>query len=60
MRNLLKALSFGSLALMLAAAVLVFCGHMERTSYFIVSLVGTAGWFASVPLWMKRGLHQSE
>ncbi len=60
MKSILKAFSFGSLALMLAAAVLVFTGCMERTSYLIVSLVGTAGWFASVPFWMKRGLHQSE
>lgn len=60
MKSVLKAISFGSLALMLAAAVLVFVGRMERTSCFIVSLVGTAGWFASVPFWMKRGLHQSE
>jgi hypothetical protein len=60
MKSVLKTISFGSLALMLAAAVLVFAGRMERTSYFIVSLIGTAGWFASVPFWMKRGLHQSE
>ncbi len=60
MKSVWKTLSFGALALMLAAAVLVFLGRIERTSYFVVSLVGTVGWFASVPFWMKRGLHQSE
>jgi len=60
MKRTLKVLSFGSLVLMLAAAVLVFADRMERSSYFIAALVGTAGWFASVPFWMKRGLHQSE
>jgi hypothetical protein len=60
MKNMLKVISFGSLALMLAAAVLVFAGRLERTSYFGVALIGTIGWFASVPFWMKRGLHQSE
>ncbi len=60
MKRVLKVISFGSLALMLAAAVLVFIGRMERSSYFILALVGTTGWFATVPFWMKRGLHQSE
>jgi len=60
MKSVLKVISFGSLVLMLAAAVLVFAGRMERSSYLIVALIGTAGWFASVPFWMRRGLHQSE
>jgi hypothetical protein len=60
MKNMLKVISFGSLTLMLVAAVLVFAGRLERTSYLVGALIGTVGWFASVPFWMKRGLHQSE
>jgi hypothetical protein len=60
MKSLLKAISFGSLALMLTASILVFNGRMDRNNYLILSLIGTVGWFASVPFWMKRRLHHSE
>ncbi len=60
MKALLKVISFGSLALMLAAATLVFTGGIERNHSFALSLLGTVGWFGSVPFWMKRGLHKAE
>jgi hypothetical protein len=60
MKAVLKVISFGSLVLMLAASILVFTGGIERNHYFAVSLIGTVGWFASMPFWMKRGLHQAD
>ena len=60
MKTLLKLVSFVGLALMLAAAILVFNGAMPRKTYLIVALVGTVLWFATVPFWMKRRLHHSE
>jgi len=60
MKAVLKVISFGSLALMLVAAILVFTSGIERNHYLALSLIGTVGWFASVPFWMKRHLHKAE
>jgi hypothetical protein len=60
MKTLLKLISFVGLGLMFAAAILVFNDAMNRKTYLIVAFVGTVMWFATVPFWMKRRLHQSE
>ena len=60
MKTLLKTISFLGLALMALSAVLVFNDAMGKQTYLILALVGTVMWFATVPFWMKRRLHQSE
>lgn len=60
MKTFLKVLSFTSLALMLCAAILMFSSVISRTAYHAYCLLGTLGWFATVPFWMKRRLHYSD
>ena len=60
MKTLVKAISFSGLVLMLLASVLVFNGVMSRPTYYVLAMIGTVAWFATVPLWMKRRLHHSE
>ncbi len=60
MKRLLKFISFAGLALMFVSAILVFNGAMAKATYELLALAGTALWFATVPLWMKRRLHHSE
>lgn len=60
MKLLLKALSFLALGLIFASAGLLFAGLFGRRTYEVLSLVGTAGWFATVPFWMRHRLHHSE
>lgn len=57
MNSILKAISFGSLALMIVSALAVFAGKMATEQFFTAALIGTVGWFFSVPFWMKRRLH---
>lgn len=59
MKNLLRTISFASLAAMFTASILVFNGRMDRRTYYVWALLGTIGWFATVPFWMKRRLHHS-
>lgn len=59
-KTLLKLISFSGLALMFASAVLFFNEAVSRQAYLVLALAGTALWFATVPFWMKRRLHQSE
>jgi hypothetical protein len=60
MKTLLKLISFAGLGLMLVASILVFRGELQRYTYEVLALVGTALWFVPVPFWMKRRLHHSE
>jgi hypothetical protein len=60
MKTLLKIISFAGLGLMFASAILVFNDAMAKDTYLVLALVGTVMWFATVPFWMKRRLHQSE
>jgi len=60
MKTLLKIISFAGLGLMFASAILVFNDAVTKDTYLTVALVGTVMWFATVPFWMKRRLHQSE
>ena len=60
MKTLLKLISFAGLALMAISAIMVFNDAMPKRAYEVLALVGTAAWFATVPFWMKRRLHQSE
>jgi hypothetical protein len=60
MKTLLKTLSFTGLALMLGSSILVFRGALSGPAYHSVALVGTVLWFATVPFWMKRRLHESQ
>ena len=60
MKTLLKLVSFTGLGLMFLSAILVFEDRMNRDTYLILALIGTALWFATVPFWMKRRLHHSE
>ena len=60
MKTLLKLISFAGLALMFGSAIMVFNDALTKDTYLVVSLVGTVMWFATVPFWMKRRLHQSE
>ena len=60
MKILLKIISFAGLGLMFASAILVFNDAMAKDTYLVLALVGTVMWFATVPFWMKRRLHQSE
>ena len=60
MKTLLKIVSFAGLILMAASAILVFDDKLAHDRYLILALVGTVMWFATVPFWMKRRLHQSE
>jgi hypothetical protein len=60
MKTILKITSFAGLALMLVSSLMVFDGAMSTREYYVLALVGTVLWFATVPFWMKRRLHQSE
>ncbi len=60
MKTLLKLISFAGLALMFVSAVLIFRDDVQRSTYEVLALVGTAMWFIPVPWWMKRRLHHSE
>jgi hypothetical protein len=60
MKTLLKLISFAGLALMFGSAIMVFTDSMAKDTYLNLSLLGTVMWFATVPFWMKRRLHQSE
>jgi hypothetical protein len=60
MKTLLKLISFAGLGLMIVPAILIFNDAMARDTYLRLALVGTVMWFATVPFWMKRRLHQSE
>lgn len=60
MKTALKAISFFALALIFAAAALLFAGVVPRHAYGLLLLVATLVWFATVPFWMRRRLHHSE
>jgi hypothetical protein len=60
MKILFKAISFSGLVLMLLSSVLVFNGVMSRHAYYILAMIGTIAWFATVPFWMKWRLHHQE
>jgi hypothetical protein len=50
--------SFAGLLLMVGASLLVFAGRLSRHDYYVAAFVGTVLWFATVPFWMKRRLHE--
>jgi uncharacterized membrane protein YphA (DoxX/SURF4 family) len=60
MKTLFKAISFSGLVLMLLSSALVFNGVMTRPGYYVLAMIGTIAWFATVPFWMKRRLHHQE
>ena len=60
MKTILKLISFAGLSLMFVASIFIFRGTIERSTYEVLALVGTAMWFVPVPWWMKRRLHHSE
>jgi hypothetical protein len=60
MKTLLKIISFSGLLLMFTSAILLFNDVLSRDMFFNLALVGTGLWFATVPFWMKRRLHQSD
>ena len=60
MKTLLKTISFAGLGLMFVAAILLFNEAVNKNTYLVLALVGTALWFGTVPFWMKRRLHHSE
>jgi hypothetical protein len=57
-KTLLKMCSFAGLLLMVGASLLVFAGRLSRHDYYVAAFVGTVLWFATVPFWMKRRLHE--
>jgi len=60
MKTLLKLISFAGLILMFSSAIMVFNDAMNKDTYLTLAMIGTVMWFATVPFWMKRRLHQSE
>ena len=58
MKTLLKTLSFLGLALILIPSALTFAGVISMHVYYVLAFFGTVLWFATVPFWMKRRLHQ--
>ena len=59
MKTVLKFISFAALLLMFSSAILVFNDQLSRERYYVLSLLGTVAWFATIPFWMKRRLHES-
>jgi hypothetical protein len=57
MKLFYRFVSYGAILLMFAAALLSFGDHVTVHTYRILALVGTFGWFVSVPFWMHRRLH---
>ncbi len=57
MKPLYRSISWCGLALMFAAAVLVFRGQLSVHGYRLLAIAGTVAWFATVPAWMHRRLH---
>jgi hypothetical protein len=57
MKPFYRFISYGAICLMFGAAVLSFGGYVSVHHYRILALIGTLGWFASVPFWMHRRLH---
>jgi hypothetical protein len=59
MKQVCRSISWFGLALMFAAAVLVFRGRLSLHSYRLLAMAGTVAWFATVPGWMHHRLHHS-
>ena len=57
MKLVYRFVSYGAILLMFAVALLSFQGRVSVHHYRILALVGTLAWFASVPFWMHRRLH---
>lgn len=57
MKLLYRFISYAAICLMFAAALLSFSGQVSVHNYRILALAGTLAWFASVPFWMHRRLH---
>ena len=60
MKTILRLVSYAALIVMFIAAIMIFNDRLDRKSYEYLALAGTIVWFATVPFWMKRRLHQSE
>jgi len=52
MRTIAKIVSFIALAATLVPCLLYFFGMIDHASVKWITLVGTAAWFGTTPLWM--------
>ena len=57
MKLLYRFISYAAILLMFGTALLCFGGHVSVHHYRLLALLGTLAWFASVPFWMHRRLH---
>ncbi len=57
MKLLCRLISYAGIALMFTAALLACRNQVTIHTYRVLALAGTVAWFASVPFWMHRRLH---
>ena len=57
MKLFLRVISNCAIVLMFVAAFLCFADKISVHNYRILALSGTFIWFATVPFWMHRRLH---
>lgn len=60
MKTVLRLVSFAGLILMLVGVIAFWRNMLSEAHYHVAALVGTALWFVTVPLWMKRRFHHAE
>ena len=53
MKNVLKVISIGGLALTVIPAFFVFAGDISWDRHATLMLIGTVLWFSTAPFWMK-------
>ena len=54
-KNILKIISFLSLAMTLVPSFLVFLQKIELEQNKSLMLLGTIGWFVTAPFWIRKG-----
>lgn len=54
MKKILFAISILSIAVLVASTLFYFWGEIEFSTNKSLLLVGTIGWFATTPFWIKK------
>jgi len=54
MKQILVAISILSLAVLILTTILYFNGQIEFSTNKSWILIGTIGWFATAPFWMRQ------
>lgn len=54
MKKILMVVSFVSLGMTIVPAFMVFAQKMSMEQNKLLMLIGTIGWFATAPYWMKE------